>query len=130
MQIFSQYLRLLNGHLRYENIGATELVNYHKKFGHINFYTYNCFENAKGRPASFCLNDLGICENQKVYGTDMKAIIDEYLYSRYEIWINDGIRYHVTANMTIDEIKQNYDMRLFDRFKAFNVLILKGDSRR
>lgn len=133
MQIFSEYLKRRGSDLVFRNIGATELLNYHKMNGHINLFTYN-FKDSKsfeGNPIHLCLNDLGIStENQKSFGTNLNTIVDEFLYARYEIWINKGKRYHLTTNMDPEDFKSNYDSRLVDRMKAFNILTLKGKSRR
>ena len=133
MQIFSEYLRRSRNELVFRNIGATELLNYQKVYGHINLFTYN-FQDSKSfeaKPIHLCINDLGVsAENQKSFGTDLGTIIDEFLYARYEIWVNKGKRYHITTNMEPLDFKKVYDTRLVDRMKAFNLLRLKGKSRR
>lgn len=133
MQVFSEYLRKSGNMYAFRNIGVTELLNYHKMYGHANLFTYNQqgANTFEGAPVQVCLNDLGLqLESQKSYGTDMRLIIEEFLFSRYEIWLNRGVRYHITSNQTIAELKQMFEGRLIDRLKAFNVLVLDGDSRR
>lgn len=133
MQIFHEYLKRSQSELIFRNIGATELLNYQKINGHINLFTYNFRDSTsfEGKPQHICLNDLGISsENQKSFGTDLGTIIDEFLYARYEIWTNKGKRYHITTNMDANDFMKAYDKRLVDRMKAFNLLTLKGKSRR
>jgi len=133
MQLFSEYLKRSNSELNYRNIGATEILNYQKMNGHINLFTYNIQDSKtfEGKPVNLCINDIGTdTENQKSYGTELSTIIDEFLYARYEIWLNKGKMYHITTNMDPGDFKQTYDSRLVDRMKAFNVLKLTGNSRR
>lgn len=133
MQAFSEYLKRTANPFSFRNIGVTELVNYQKMFGHINLFTYNQkgHDTFEGKPFHLCMNDLGLdVEKQKSYGTDMKLIIEEFMFSRYELWLNKGIRYHLTSNMTTSEFKMMFEGRLVDRMKSFNVITLKGGSRR
>ena len=133
MQVFAEYLKRVNNRLSFRNIGATELLNYQKSFGHINLFTYNLSgeKTFDGKPVHLCLNDLGFdAQNQKSFGTDLNTVIDEFLYARYEIWANRGIRYHLTSNLNTQQFKQKFDARLVDRLKAFNMIVLPGVSRR
>lgn len=133
MQVFSEYLKRSNSDFNYRNIGATEILNYQKINGHINLFTYNMQDSKsfEGKPVNLCINDIGTStEKQKSFGTELSTIIDEFLYARYEIWLNKGKMYHITTNMEPGDFKQTYDSRLVDRMKAFNVLKLTGKSRR
>jgi hypothetical protein len=133
MKIFQTYCVITQNPLMFTNIGATELLNYYKQFGHLNLYTYNScgVDSLDSKPQIFCLNDIGIdVMNQKNYGTDMNKLIDEWLYSRYELWLNRGYRYFITTNMNEEERKKQFDQRLDDRFKSFNIVPVLGGSRR
>lgn len=133
MQVFSEYLKRIKNPLSFRNIGATELLNYQKMFGHINLFTYNVkdAQTFDGNPFHLCINDIGFsAQDQKSYGSDLNVIIDEFLYARYEIWANRGIMYHMTTNMDGKDFKEAFDNRLIDRMKSFNVIYLGGGSRR
>lgn len=134
MQIFADYLKLTNNPNQFRNLSVTQMMNYYKKEGHIDRFTYN--EEAgkgsmEGKPFNICLNDIGLeTENQKSYGTSLDSVIDEFLYARYEIYQSHHMRYHITSNLNIKEFQERFGDRLIDRFKSFNVIPLTGDSRR
>ena len=106
----------------------------YKIHGHIDKYTYNEQINDKsfdGSPINVCMNDLGlITEQQKSFGTVLSQVTDEFLFARYEIYQQSGKRYHITSNLNVKDLKERFEERLIDRFKSFNVIELKGASRR
>ena len=133
MQIFSDYLKLINNSNYFQNLSVTQMMNYYKINGHIDRFTYN--ENGKnsleGNPFHVCLNDIGLAtEKQKSFGTLLESVIDEFLFARYEIYQQSFIKYHMTSNLTVEEFKTRFEDRLVDRFKGFNVIALTGKSRR
>lgn len=134
MQIFSEYLRRIGNENAFRNLSVTQMMNYYKINGHIDKYTYNeiggngTFE---GAPFNICLNDVGLLtEKQKNYGTDLSTVMDEFLFARYELFQQYNKRYHLTSNLDVKEFKKRFEDRLVDRFKSFNVIELKGESRR
>lgn len=130
MKIFSYFTRNLSLPTKFTNVETSELLNHYKMHGNINKYTYNT-SNDYNSPESYCLNDIGLnILNQKNYGTDINMIIDEWLFSRYELWLGNRHKYHVTTNQTFADLKNNYDYRIVDRFKSFNIIPLVGESRR
>lgn len=134
MQIFSDYLRVTRNSNYFVNISATQLMNYYKVNGHIDKYTYNETtdkQSFEGNPVNVCLNDLGLgTEKQKSYGTVLSQVTDEFLFARYEIYQQQGKRYHITSNLCVRDLKNRFEGRLIDRFKSFNVIELRGGSRR
>lgn len=135
MQIFADYLRETGSDMVYKNISATQLMNYHKVNGHINKYTYNETDKSETydgcNPLHICLNDLGLkTESQKSFGTVLNQVMDEFLFARYEIYQQYQKRYHITSNLSVKELKNRFESRLVDRFKSFNVIELRGGSRR
>jgi len=134
MQIFCDYLRLTQNSNQFDNLSVTQMMNYYKMNGHIDRYTYNESQgkgSIEGKPFNVCLNDIGLeTENQKSYGTSLDSVIDEFLYARYEIYQSHYKKYHITSNLTINEMKERFENRLVDRFKSFNVIVLDGKSRR
>ena len=69
-------------------------------------------------------------EKQKSFGTVLSQVTDEFLFARYEIYQQSGKRYHITSNLNVKDLKERFEERLIDRFKSFNVIELKGASRR
>ena len=134
MQIFADYLRATRNDNQFTNISATQLMNYYKVNGHIDKYTYNetaSTQTFNGAPFNVCLNDLGLMtEKQKSYGTMLTQVTDEFLFARYEIYQQMGKRYHITSNLSVKDLKKRFEERLVDRFKSFNVIELRGGSRR
>lgn len=134
MQVFADYLRLTGNVNQFQNISATQLMNYYKINNHIDKFTFNELahpEKFEGDPFNVCLNDLGLqTENQRSYGTLLTQVTDEFLFARYEIYQQTGKRYHITSNLTVKDLKERFEDRLVDRFKSFNVIELRGSSRR
>lgn len=77
-----------------------------------------------------CYNDLGTENINSVhYGNPLNVM--EYIFLQtYE----RGVPYHhrhVTTNVTMEQVKQTYTVRVLDRIKeCFNVMELKGESLR
>lgn len=135
MQIFADYLREIGNEMVFRNISVTQLMNFHKVNGHINKYTYNETDKVETydgcNPLHICLNDLGLqTENQKSFGTMLNQVMDEFLFARYEIYQQYQKRFHITSNLTVKDLKSRFEKRLVDRFKSFNVIELRGGSRR
>lgn len=133
MQIFSDYLRIMENPNQFYNISLTQMANHYKLNGNIDRYTYNETGTTgfEGNPMNVCLNDIGIdLGKQKSYGTDMGSIVEEFLFARYEIFQNCRKRTHLTSNLDVSDFKTTFESRLVDRFKIYNVIPLTGESRR
>jgi DNA replication protein DnaC len=132
MQIFSEYLRITDNPNQFVNISITEMINYFKIHNHLDKFIYNELSEHKGRKTNainFCLNDLGL-STYNHFGVDTKMIIDDFLYARYELFIAQDKKAHVTSNLSVGELKKMYDARIIDRFKSYNILQFDGISRR
>lgn len=133
MDAFASYLAITKNPRRFTAYSVTEMLNYYQLHNSLDPYTYNAGCN-KGRmsPYAICMNDLGV-ETHKHYGVDLKALIDEFLHARNEIWVYEDKKTHITTNLTTAEMKAYFAdgyKRLEDRFKAYNVIPLLGGSRR
>jgi predicted ATPase len=134
MQVFSEYLRRTNNPRFFHNLSVTQMVNYYTIHNNLDRFTYNEEEN-KGfqcSPVNVCLNDIGI-QSKTFFGMDTKLLTDEFLHARNEIWVQYNKFAHVTTNLTLEQMKEEFSDgfgRLIDRFKTYNVIPLKGDSRR
>lgn len=137
MQIFSEYLKRTENPNAFYNVSVTQMVNYYTIHNNLDRYTYNEMDNPhlfEGSPVNLCLNDIGLQNGKKFYGTDLSVLTDDFLHARYEIWSQYGKKAHLTTNLSTDELKQNYSDdfggRLIDRFKAYNIIYMTGESRR
>lgn len=134
MDIFALYLSKMNSRSAYKVVSQTQMLNHFKQHNNIDLFTFNTSERCSfdGNPFSLCMNDIGL-KTQKFYGNDTEMIIEEFLYARYEIWEQFGKFTHLTTNLDKQEIEELfYDKhgRLADRFKMYNVIPIKGNSRR
>ena len=139
MQIFSEYLRITKNPNFFYNVSVTQMTNYFTIHNNIDRYTYN--EEAtttrfEGSPVNVCLNDIGV-ENRPFYGIDTRTVVEDFLHARNEIWTHTAIEgrkfAHLTTNLTKKQLKETFTDdfgRLTDRFKTYNIIILKGESRR
>lgn len=137
MQIFSEYLKRTENPNAFYNVSVTQMVNYYTIHNNLDRYTYNEMDNPhlfEGSPVNLCLNDIGLQNGKKFYGTDVSVLTDDFLHARNEIWWQYGKKAHLTTNLSTDELKQNYSDdfggRLIDRFKAYNIIYMTGESRR
>jgi len=134
MDIFSLYLQKTRNPMFFHNVSVTQMLNYYKLNSHLDKYTYNEQNTTafNGQPVNLCLNDVGL-QTQKYYGNDMQLLIDEFFHARNEIWTLQGKYAHITTNLDVAQIKTTFQDefgRLVDRFKTYNVIHLKGDSKR
>lgn len=138
MQIFSEYLRRTNNPNFFYNLSVTQMVNYYTIHKNLDRYTYN--EEAgggfEGKPLNVCLNDIGL-RSRLHYGQDTAILTEDFLHARNEIWTQTGADTrkfaHLTTNLSISELTAKFSdehNRLVDRFKTYNVIELKGTSRR
>lgn len=134
MQVFADYLKKTNNPNAFNNLSVTQMINYYKIHNHLDKYTYN--ENGankfEGNPVNVCLNDVGL-QTHLHFGTDTKVLVTDFFHARNELWAQQGKFAHITTNLSPAEIKEYFADeygRLTDRFKTYNVIHLKGESRR
>lgn len=134
MQIFAEYLRYTNNPRQFYNLSVTQMVNYYTLHNNLDRYTYYEEEN-KGfmcTPVNICLNDIGT-DSITFFGMDTKLLTNQFLHARNEIWVHYHKYAHVTTNLTIAQLKEEYKDgfgRLIDRFKTYNIVPVGGSSRR
>ena len=136
MQIFSEYLRRTNNPRFFHNLSVTQMVNYYTIHNNLDRFTYHEEENRgfQCSPENVCLNDIGI-QDRTFFGMDTGLLTDEFLHARNEIWTQYGRFAHLTTNLDIKNLTKRFNRndgfgRLVDRFKTYNVIPLKGSSRR
>lgn len=137
MQIFSEYLKRTRNPMFFHNLSVTQMVNYYTINHNLDRYTYN-EENAKGfdgDPVNVCLNDIGL-KDMMHFGQDTSILTENFLHARNEIWAMTSMNRkfaHLTTNLGVKKMKDKYDdeySRLIDRFKTYNIIEYKGESRR
>ncbi len=132
MQVFAHYLRVTDNINAFYNVSVTEMINYYKVHNHLDKYTFNEQSGKSrfnGNPVNLCLNDVGL-NTHLHFGVDTKILVDDFLYSRYELYMNHHKMAHLTTNFGVTELKKAFDYRLTDRFKAYNIIDMDGESRR
>lgn len=136
MQIFSEYLQRTGNPRFFYNLSVTQMVNYYTIHNNLDRFTYHEEENKgfKCSPENVCLNDIGI-QDRTFFGMNTGLLTDEFLHARNEIWTQYGKFAHLTTNLDIKELTKRFNRndgfgRLVDRFKTYNVIPLKGKSRR
>lgn len=134
MQIFSEYLKHTDNPKYFHNLSVTQMVNYYTMHNNLDRYTYN-EESSVGfqsQPVNICLNDIGV-DSKPFFGMDTKKLTDEFLHARNEIWVQFGKHGHLTTNLGVSQLKEEFADsfgRLVDRFKTYNVIAMTGESRR
>lgn len=133
MRMFSRNKRLC-----YRVVECPKIVAGYVKNGdeHIAGYSKVIKPDAKSYDNFFqeemgvCYNDLGIeTLNAKHYGTAIN-VMETILLDTYEAKVPFFHR-HVTTNLTFDQVKEKYGVRITDRIKqCFNVIEIKGESVR
>lgn len=120
------------------NTSSSELLNYYRTNNSLDFFTYNAGRVAvkegnpyTAKPFNVCLHDLdyGHDERQRHYGVNMQDVMEDFLMARYELWQNEGLKYHVTTNLDVTGLSK-YPPRIVDRFRQHNIIRLRGTSRR
>lgn len=134
MQIFSEYLHYTNNPRAFYNLSVTQMVNYYTLHNNLDRYTYFEEENRgfQCTPVNICLNDIGT-DSITFFGMDTKLLTNQFLHARNEIWVHYHKYAHVTTNLTMEQLKEEYKDgfgRLVDRFKTYNIVPLGGKSRR
>lgn len=134
MQIFSEYLHYTNNPRAFYNLSVTKMVNYYTLHNNLDRYTYYEEENRgfQCTPVNICLNDIGT-DSITFFGMDTKLLTNQFLHARNEIWVHYHKYAHVTTNLTMEQLKEEYKDgfgRLVDRFKTYNIVPVGGKSRR
>lgn len=133
MNMFSK-----NKRLSYLVVECPKIVSGYVKNGddHISYYSRiiksetKSFENFFQDETGICFNDLGIETLQaKHYGTAIN-VMETILLESYEARVPFFHR-HVTTNLTFDQVKEKYGVRITDRIRqCYNVIEIKGESVR
>lgn len=135
MDVFALYLKKTNNPNSFVNVSLSQMMNHFMLNENIDKFTFNEIESKtfEGRPYNICMNDIGV-QSHKHFGIDPQVLVNEFLYSRNDIYVGTGKMAHITTNLDKTDIKEVfYDEhgRLTDRiFSTYNFIPMKGDSRR
>ncbi|WP_222707243.1 ATPase [Pontibacter qinzhouensis] len=59
------------------------------------------------KPGACCFDDLGAASSLKHYGNSCN-VMGEILLSRYDLFVTQGVKTHLTTNLTSSEIEKTY----------------------
>ena len=78
----------------------------------------------------YLFDDFGSENKGKHYGKD-EEVFSTILEERYINFQENGLKTHLTSNLTIKQIKDRYGDRVYSRlFEMFNIIVLEGNDRR
>lgn len=101
---------------RYQVVSTREIATEFHKDGFEIIHKYG------RRQKVLCLDDLGVEQNMKYYGTECNTIAEILLY-RYDIHVNYGIVTHATTNLNAAELEKLYGNRVRSRLRSmFNLV--------
>lgn len=139
MQVTARFCEVMQLHESgFVNTSSSELLNYFRTNNSLDYFTYNAGRVAvkegnpySAKPFNVCLHDLDYQhdEKQKHYGVSMQDVMEDFLMARYELWQNDGLKYHLTTNLDVSGLSR-YSPRIVDRFRQHNYIRIEGRSRR
>lgn len=77
-----------------------------------------------------CFDDFGTEDKSWFYGKQVE-IFKGILEERYNLFLNDGKKTHITTNLTPLDVGKRYGKRLESRlYEAFNIIVVMGSDRR
>lgn len=81
-------------------------------------YSKRSFTISPGRkvPKPICLDDLGAEQSIKHFGSECN-VIAEILLSRYDLFISDNLKTHITTNLGPSDIEKYYGNRVRSRLR-------------
>ena len=81
-----------------------------------------------GNHKSYCLDDLGIEPITRYFGTECNTIA-EVLLSRYDLFVETGLKTHATTNLNAKELEDRYGNRVRSRMRAmFNLIAFSASG--
>jgi energy-coupling factor transporter ATP-binding protein EcfA2 len=97
----------------------------------LNNYSHLSYVYREGQkvPRTWCFDDLGTENTLKYFGNDCNVMV-EVLLSRYDLFIENGMKTHLTTNLTAKEIEDIYGNRVRSRLREmFNLISFDMSSR-
>ena len=79
------------------------------------------------QPSTICFDDLGTEGSLKYYGNECN-ILAEILLTRYDLFVSQKIKTHITTNLSASEIEEIYGNRVRSRMREmFNLIAFGGE---
>jgi len=98
-------------------------------FTFLNKLPVNDMDNFYHPNAGLCIDDIGT-EELKIHYGNRKNVIGDLIEKRYELG-NTGTLLHMTTNLTMDQVKEFYGVRVGSRLReTMNIILQKGRDRR
>lgn len=80
--------------------------------------------------SDICFDDLGLEQTLKYYGNETN-VMAEILLSRYDLFMQHGVRTYCTTNLNASELERAYGNRVRSRLReSFNLVSLPGPDKR
>lgn len=124
MRVLSKFSEVQGILHQFKYYSAHDIYNEYKQNGDLVINHYKAH--------NICIDDLGAEPPiYKLYGNDVMPLMD-LLTERHKRWERgaEDSQTFVTSNLSLEEIKERYGQRIYDRFKMFNIIKLAGKSRR
>jgi energy-coupling factor transporter ATP-binding protein EcfA2 len=95
----------------------------------IQHYTRHSYNPYTQSPVTYCFDDLGLEETLvQFYGNNCNAM-SEILLSRYDQYIHNEMKTHITTNLSAQEIQDIYGIRVRSRCREmFNLIAFRNNS--
>ncbi|WP_445737695.1 ATPase [Mariniflexile sp.] len=98
-------------------------------FNHVGYKTIEDY----GSTNYFCFDDLGVEPIGRHYGKDCN-VLGEVMLSRYDLFLEHGVKTHATTNLNAQELETRYGNRVRSRMRElFNLIAFdrgSGDKRK
>ena len=110
-------LKVLSVAIEAQYFSVPELAKRYSELGDEWFWS----EVHKAGRWDMVLDDLGAEEDSKHFGNSMP--IRELIYKRYEMFQTQGVRTHVSTNISGKQIEERYGLRVRDRLREMMVVV-------
>ena len=96
------------------------------------FSVIHRYSNSAGnihQPGTICFDDLGTEGSLKYYGNECN-VLAEILLTRYDLFVSQKIKTHITTNLSASEIEEIYGNRVRSRMREmFNLIAFAAESK-
>ncbi|MCR9228787.1 MAG: ATPase [Flavobacteriaceae bacterium] len=116
-------IRYITPHFRPYEIIPSRNITF--GFNHIGFSIIEDYGNGR----FYCFDDLGVEPGGRHFGTDCN-VMGEILLSRYDLFMETGIRTHATTNLNAQELEERYGHRVRSRMRQlFNLIAFDAQTK-
>lgn len=116
-------IRYITPHFRPYEIIPSRNITF--GFNHIGFSIIEDYGNGR----FYCFDDLGVEPEGRHFGKDCN-VMGEILLSRYDLFMETGIRTHATTNLNAQELEERYGHRVRSRMRGlFNLIAFDAQTK-